>query len=156
EAVFTDLWDTQNPKVPPIASPGPLHCDDAASPVPGPGLGGLNGYPVHCRPADGAQAASAATEIDKYRPIALVKRLDLAHEGWRNCGEHRIVYGRTDSSTLHRDFIIFEAVLPNPKPGCRSACKPVMEFWAGLSSVTAAQRRDKLAAFYYGTGTPPV
>jgi hypothetical protein len=158
ETVYRDLWDTQNPKP---GAGGPLHCDDVASPVPGPGLGGLNGYPVHCRNADGSQANTAATDLDKYRPIALVNRLDLAHEGWRNCGEHRIVYGRTDSSTLHRNFIIFEAVLPNPKPGCRSACKPVMEFWAGLSSstVNTAQRQAKLATFFYGSpppaGSPP-
>jgi hypothetical protein len=146
ETIFRDLWDSQNPAP---GAGGSHHCDDDPSPLPGSGVGGLNGFPVHCRPQDGAQANNAAGEIASYKPIALVNRIDLAHQGWRNCGEHRIIYGRTDGQGTHRNFIIFEAVLPNPKPGCRSACKPVEEFWAGLSTLPAAQRQDKLAKFFY-------
>jgi len=137
ESIFRELWDTQNPSTAPGAGPG-AHCDDAG--------GTVNGYPVSCRPAEGAQAGSPAAEIANYKPIALVNRLDLAHEGWRNCGEHRIIYAHSPG----RAFIIFEAVLPNPKPGCRSACKPVAEFWRSLSTIAdPTVRAAALAQFYY-------
>ncbi|MBC8074200.1 MAG: hypothetical protein IAG13_38125 [Deltaproteobacteria bacterium] len=145
DSIFLDLWDSQNTAP---GAGGSHHCNDVASPSPG-GDGGLNGYPVSCRAQDGAQASDATTQIGNYLPIALVNRFDLAHQGWRNCGEHRIIYGRTDGGGTHRNFIIFEAVLPNPKPGCRSACKPVAEFWAGLSTLSPSQRQGKLEKFFY-------
>ena len=51
--LFRDLWDTQN-EAP--GAGGSHHCKDEASPIPGTDLGGINDYPVHCRPADGVQA----------------------------------------------------------------------------------------------------
>jgi hypothetical protein len=114
----------------------------------------VNDFPVSCRPAEGAQAATAASAIDHYWPIGLVNRMDLAGQGWRNCGEFRIVYGRNDvpaTGGTTRAFIIFEAVLPNPRPGCRSACEPVEELWASLSDPTLnpSQRASALGNFYY-------
>jgi hypothetical protein len=138
ESLFVRLWDSQNP------SPGfdalAAHCDLDG--------GQVNGFPNSCRTSEGAQASSPA-QMDEYRAIGLVNRMDLAHEGWRNCGEHRIVYGHEDRS--RRNFIIFEAVLPNPKPGCQSMCQPVAEFWASLSdsALTPAQRAEALSRFYY-------
>src|SRR6266480_621004 len=148
--IFQRLWDTHNHSPGLVA--GGAQCDDDG--------GRLNGFPLACRPLEGAQASNPGLMV-LYRPIALVNRLDLAHEGWRNCGEYRIIYGRqrqrsgsgnvTGSGpfTSDRAFIIFEAVLPNPRPGCRSGCKPVAEFWASLSGLNANTRAAQLEMFFY-------
>lgn len=140
--LFAALWDTQNAV---SVVPGGAQCTDDG--------GTVNGFPMSCR-SEGTQASTAAVQIGKYWPIGLVNRLDLAHEGWRNCGEHRIVYGRNDVTSEGqggRAFVIFEAVLPNPRPGCRSACQPVAEFWASLSdpALSTAARAEALRDFYY-------
>src|SRR6266550_1829904 len=149
--IFQRLWDTHNHSPGLVA--GGAQCDDDG--------GQLNGFPLNCPRREGAQASNPELMV-LYRPIALVNRLDLAHEGWRNCGEYRIIYGRqrqrsgssdvTGSEgpfTSDRAFIIFEAVLPNPRPGCRSGCKPVAEFWASLSGLNASTRAAQLEMFFY-------
>lgn len=140
--LFRDLWDTQNTDAA-AATPAGAHCDDNGTT--------LNGFPNACRPTEGAQAKAADLEAEmaKYRPVGIVNRLDLAAEGWKNCGEHRIVYGR-QGATFERSFIIFEAVLPNPRPGCESGCRAVAEHWYGLSSVAdPAERAKRLEKLFY-------
>jgi hypothetical protein len=88
-----------------------------------------------------------------YRAVGVVNRLDLAAEGWKNCGEHRIVYGRV-GGPIQRSFIIFEAVLPNPRPGCESGCRAVAEHWYGLSSVADPVERAKRLEKLFYTGLP--
>lgn len=143
EALFRDLWDTQNDKAN-AATPQGAQCDDDGTT--------LNGFPNACRPvADGVQAKvpDLAAEIASYRPVALVNRIDLAAEGWKNCGEHRIVYGRVGEGRS-RSFIIFEAVLPNPRPGCQSGCRPVAEHWYALSAIAdPAKRAEQLVKLFY-------
>lgn len=140
--LFRDFWDTQNTAAG-AASPGGAQCDDNG--------GTLNGFQNPCRPTEGAQAFNPAVEMTKYTPIALVNRLDLASEGGKNCGEHRIIYGRNDGS---RNFIIFEAVLPNPRPGCEDACRPVAARWFELSNIASpVTRAQKLEELFY-TGLP--
>lgn len=138
EEIFQELWDTQN--TPPGLGLG-QNC-----------TGSINGFPIKCPRDEGQEAlATPSSAIDSYKPIALVNRLDLAHAGWRNCGEHRIIYGKQGGRG--RNFIIFEAVLPNPKPGCREGCLPVARFWASLSDATQfptpADRATALHDFYY-------
>lgn len=142
-SIFKQFWDTQNasPGVTGTANP---HCDDDS--------GRVNGYPYSCR-SEGNEAvgtdAQVQTKMDLYTPVALINRLDLAHQGWRNCGEYRIIYGK-QTTTAGRNFIIFEAVLPNPKPGCRSGCIKVAEFWKSLSAIaSASERAIKLSEFFY-------
>jgi len=144
--LFRDLWDTQNTQAT-AATPAGAHCDDNGTT--------LNGFPNACRLTDGAQAKAANldAEMAAYRPIGIVNRLDLAAEGWKNCGEHRIVYGR-QGATFQRSFIIFEAVLPNPRPGCESGCRAVAEHWYGLSSVADPVERAKRLEKLYYTGLP--
>jgi len=144
--LFRQFWDIQNPA--PGFTAGP-HCDDNGQTV--------NGYPVTCRTgagegseAAGNDAAVSAT-IDTYKALALVNRLDLAHEGWSNCGEYRIIYGTTRNAN-NENLIIFEAVLPNPHPGC--PCVAVAEFWKALSAIDdPAVRAAQLTEFFY-TGIP--
>lgn len=143
ETLFRDLWDTQNLKGDP-ATPEGAHCDDNGTT--------LNGFPNACRPSSEgiqAKATDLAAEMASYRPVGLVNRLDLAAEGWKNCGEHRIVYGRVGDG-ISRSFIIFEAVLPNPRPGCQSGCRAVAEHWYALSAIAdPAKRAAQLEKLFY-------
>jgi len=144
-SMFRQFWDTQNLSA---LSPGNPHCSDP---------GAINNFPIMCPRVEGQEALGTDAQIDarmgEYKVLALVNRLDLAHEGWRNCGEHRIVYGKRPS-TGGKNLMIFEAVLPNPRPGCREACVPVAEFWKSLSSINdPVSRAQKLETFFY-TGLP--
>jgi hypothetical protein len=149
-SIFRQFWDTQNPAASGVTT-GP-HCTDSAQTV--------NGFPNACRPApeEGREAlgtdASVDERIDHYHAIALVNRLDLAHEGWRNCGEFRIIYTTEIVAINARNLVIFEAVLPNPTPGCRSGCRPVAQMWKSLSAMSSpADRAAALEQFFY-TGLP--
>lgn len=158
-SIFRQFWDTQNPAAQALTT-GP-RCSDAG--------GTLNGLPHACRPRNSSEEGREAVGDDAqlnarmsgsfnsfsgFVPLALVNRLDLAHEGWRNCGEYRIVYGEILALPNARNLVIFEGVLPNPTPGCRSGCKPVMQMWKSLSAMSsAADRAAKLEEFFY-TGLP--
>ena len=112
--IFRQFWDSQNS--PPGVVPGVPHC-----------TGTLNGFPINCPRHEGTEAVGTdgqlATRMTEYKPIALVNRLDLAHQGWRNCGEYRIVYGK-GVGPISKNFIIFEAVLPNPdRAVAKAACQ---------------------------------
>lgn len=144
ETIFKQFWDTQNDTAN-QETPGNPHCSD--------NNGKINGIPLNrCPRPEGIEASGTAADIvsridNDYRPIALVNRIDLADQSWKNCGEHRIVYGKNSNI---KNLIIFEAVLPNPKPGCRSGCRDVTEFWLDLSSDSSpASRAAKLENFFY-------
>lgn len=147
ESIFQQFMDTQNDTAH-AATAGNALCSDND--------GKINGYPLNkCPRAEGSEAAGATTDIanridNDYHPVALVNRIDLADKGWKNCGEHRIVYGKVVGG-FSKNFIIFEAVLPNPKPGCRSGCRDVIDFWVDLSAdASPASRAAKLETFFYG------
>jgi len=144
ESIFKQFLDTQN-DTPNQVTTGNPHCSD--------NNGKVNGFPMNkCPRPEGIEATGAPTDItnridNDYKPIALVNRIDLADKGWKNCGEHRIVYGKNNGA---KNLIIFEAVLPNPKPGCRSGCRDVIDFWLDLSSDSSpGSRAVKLENFYY-------
>lgn len=140
--LFEQWWDTQNNA--PGFGNGP-HCQNP-----------FNGYDNQCpRSAEGAQADPmlSAAQLGSYTPIAVVNRFDLAPPDGSNCGEYRIVYGKTSLGT--RNLPIFEAKLPNPNPGCGiQACRPVAEFWARLSNVNNPTRRAQLLHRFFYEGLP--
>lgn len=145
ESIFRQFMDSQNDSANQVTA-GNAHCSD--------NNGKINGYPFNkCPRPEGIEATGAAADVNNridndYKPLAMVNRIDLADKGWKNCGEHRIVYGRQDG--FAKNLIIFEAVLPNPKPGCRSGCRDVIEFWLDLSVDAApASRAAKLENFFY-------
>jgi hypothetical protein len=144
ESIFRQLWDTQNAA--PGVTTGP-HCTDNDT--------AINGFPITCPRNEGSEAIGTPAEIqmriNEYAVLALVNRLDLAHQGWRNCGEYRIIYGKQG---LGKNLIIFEAVLPNPRPGCREGCVPVAEFWKSLSSIDDPVARAKQLENFFYTGLP--
>jgi hypothetical protein len=146
-SIFRQLWDTQN-AAPGVVASSP-HCTDNGSTI--------NGYPIQCPRAEGQEALGPPPlvnqRIDQYRVLALVNRLDLAHSGWRNCGEHRIIYGKRGVGPA-KNLIIFEAVLPNPKPGCREGCLPVAQFWRSLSAINNGLTRAQMLENFYYNGLP--
>lgn len=141
--LFARMWDAQNPAgtTPSLGVP---QCS-----------GAVNNFPVVCRPVEGAQALNAARDIVQYKPIAIVNRFDLRDKiNFRDCGEYRIVYAKTPSTRTNRNFIIFEAELPNPQPGVAAGCVPVQKIWSGLSVLSTPQQRASVLASFYFDGAP--
>lgn len=96
-------------------------------------------------PADMLNAASPAGLV----PIGLFNRLDLASEGWTDCGEHRIVFSsKSQNAPNSRFFLIFEARLPNPGSGM-AGCLPVAERWRDIGAATQAARAPLLKELYF-------
>lgn len=138
--LFARLWQTQ------LVGEGGCAKESALSGGPG-----LNGFPLQCGRAEGQQAYNAAGYLAAYRPVALSNRFDLAPRDGSSCGEYRITFAKDPGYGPGRNFLIFEAVLPNPAPGCGlAACRPVAEFWAQLSQIEdPAERAARLSRFYF-------
>lgn len=156
--LFRQWWDTQSVK--PGLGLG-AHCNDALVG----GVPALNGFNYDCPRLEGAQAGqdpfTNPAGPQGYLPLALVNRFDLAPGTGAHCGEYRVVFGRNSGVTnsLQRNFIIFEAVLPNPRADLGiEGCRPVLDFWSSQASRTATERRAQLKAFYFTglTGFSPV
>ena len=146
EQLFRQLWDTQNPAPGQPDLPFSPHCTDAG--------GTLNGFPYPCRALPGGEGIhaplGAVTKIDNFSAVGLYNRFDLAPAEGTDCGEYRIVYAKTDG-TPGRNFLIFEAVLPNPRPDLGlEGCRPVADFWSNLSAdPNVLSRGTKLRDFYF-------
>lgn len=152
--LWEQWWDTQN------AAPGlglGLNCDDELDPAGNPTI---NGFPIQCERNEGAEIAVDPFDPGLpsfYTPIALVNRLDMAPPDGAHCGEHRIIFARSSGSSnpFDRNLVIFEAVLPNPSPGCGAdGCQMVAEFWKRLSSIDDPSRRAELLRRFYLEGFP--
>ena len=152
-ALFHQWWDTQNPG--PGLGLGP-HCDDEVDDLDNPIL---NGFPYTCRP-DPAEGVQAGTDpfIDPdhdnaYLPIGLFNRFDLAPGDGAHCGEYRIVYAKRSGilARRQRNLLIFEAILPNPRPNQElKGCKEIVDFWAKLSKTHDINKRaDALERLYF-------
>ncbi|WP_223631978.1 hypothetical protein [Corallococcus sp. EGB] len=149
--LFRQLWDTQNPK-PGLGLGG--HCNDQ---VDGGGNPIFNGHPYLCRPAEGSQVqADPFTDPNSsnaYMAVGLFNRFDLAPVNGADCGEYRIVFAKRSgaSSATNRNFIIFEASLPNPTPAKGlEGCLAVARFWKDLSANSdLASRAAALRQFYF-------
>lgn len=149
-SLFNQWWDTQNPG--PGLGMGP-HCDDETTN----GQPSLNGYPWDCPRGEGYQAHVDPFEDPRdplYWPVGLFNRFDLAPSDGSHCGEYRIAFAMKPDHKMAKgqNFIIFEAVLPNPNPqeGIRG-CYGVAKFWYELSNITDRRHRlELLLKFYFG------
>lgn len=147
-------WDTQNPK--PGLGLG-LHCDDRLDDLGNPVI---NGFPIQCPRNEGAEISVNPFEPGTssfYKPLALVNRFDLAAADGAHCGEYRVIFGRASgvNNPFQRNLIIFEAVLPNPAPGCGlEGCRRVAEFWQRLSHVDDPLTRARMLRTFYLDGFP--
>lgn len=152
--LFRQWWSTQNPR---DGQPGP-HCNDE---VDANGRTLLNTFPYDCRPppSEGAQASceSFHDPACAYIPIGLFNRFDAAPEDGSHCGEHRIIYAKQTGQIDPRDrnIIIFEAVVPNPKPrqGLQG-CRRLVEEWAALSFIDRPEQRAARLERMYFDGVP--
>lgn len=125
-------------------APGVHHCDD----IKVGGVPAINGFALECPRADG----NLVGKLNSWTAIALVNRFDLAPTSGADCGEQRIIFA---NNALVRDFVIFEAKIPNPKPSLGlEACRPIAEFWAGLSTVSSATTRAARLKQAFLTGEP--
>ena len=112
----------------------------------------INGFPIEC---PRAESDIASIPIESHGPVALFNRFDLMPLDGHHCGEYRIVYAmnapRTEGGIGGRNFVIFEGVLPNPRPDCGpAACQEVAQFWQALTTEPdMSVRADALDEFYF-------
>ncbi|HLL52935.1 MAG TPA: hypothetical protein VK447_05275 [Myxococcaceae bacterium] len=149
--LFRQLWDTQNPAPGQPDLVGGAHCTDNG--------GTLNGFGYPCRTAEGQQASTTSTiTMSSYSAVGLYNRFDLAPSNGADCGEYRVVFANTGGGG--RNFLIFEAVLPNPRTDLGlEGCRPVANFWRDLTTITDVnQRASRLRSFYFSglSGFSPV
>jgi hypothetical protein len=125
--------------------PDAAHCDDESTS----GQPSLNGFPLMCP----RQEAGQFDNLDGWFPTAVSNRLDLAPVDGANCGQQRLVFA---NNRQNRMFIIVEAEIPNPEPGCGvSACRPLAEFWDNLSRIEDPIARGELLHSAFITGGVP-
>lgn len=114
---------------------------------------------LSCPRAEGALADSEGFfedgDADQFIPVAIVNRFDLTPIDAQRCGQYRIVYAKRSGLTDPNDrvFLIFEAALQNPNPGCLESCRPVAEFWAGLEGKSSSDIATHLRTFFF-SGIP--
>lgn len=149
-----DQWMDLHNRAPGIGQGG--HCNDQTSN----GIPSLNGFAFDCPRAEGQLVGRSPFDSasgDGFFAIALSNRFDLATpptSKGADCGEYRIVFAKRSGVTnaQNRLLIIFEAVLPNPAPNGKDlgGCRPVAEFWAGLTAIAdPAVRAARLKDFYF-------
>jgi hypothetical protein len=148
--LFKQLWETQNPAPGLSFLFGNPHCTDND--------GTLNGFAYPCRPGEGQQATTSSP-LSAYTAVGIYNRFDLAPANGADCGEYRIVFANT--SGPGRNFLILEAVMPNPRTDLGlEGCRPIANFLRDLSNIpSASSRGSMLTNFYFGGlsgGFPPV
>ncbi|MGC4094446.1 MAG: hypothetical protein QM756_42350 [Polyangiaceae bacterium] len=122
--------------------PSAVHCGDETTN----GVPTLNGFPIDCN----RQERFHVNDMDSFRALAIVNRIDLAPENGANCGQQRMIFA---TNTQGRAFMIVEAQVPNPQPELGiQGCAPLAQFWLDQNSISdAATRGQRLAqAFFVG------
>lgn len=122
------------------------HCGDETTD----GVPSLNGYPLACDRLEHQQFDN----FNSWFPLAAVNRVDLAPTDGAHCGQQRLIFSNNFPIGNSRMFMIVEAQIPNPNPGCGvAACRPIADFWASLSTIDDAKERgNRIAqAFLFGT-----
>ncbi|MFY2559129.1 NBR1-Ig-like domain-containing protein [Corallococcus terminator] len=147
EQLYRQLWDTQNPAPGQPDLPGGAHCTDNNNT--------LHGAPYVCRPNEGTEAiATLEPTLNRYSLVGLFNRFDLTPPDGSNCGEYRLVFARDSSS---RNLVIFEAVLPNPKPELGlEGCRPIARTWEQFSTPQDPVIRRALVKSFFFDGPNPV
>jgi hypothetical protein len=161
--LFRQWWDTQNPRLDPAGLALGPHCDDE---VDDEGNPILNDFPYTCRPipSEGGQVtadpfADPDNNPDAYIPIGLFNRFDLAPSAGTHCGEYRIVYAKRSGidDGRERNLLIFEAMLPNPRPKQGLAgCRRIVSYWAKLSQEEDVEERAQALERLYFEGLEDV
>lgn len=137
EQLFRQWFDTQNPA--PGLDPSMPHCDEP-----------INGFARRCPTQEGV-FATAPYVPDDFVPIALINRFDLADPAGAHCGQYRLIFANRNTTAEEVFHIIFEPVLPNPRPQLGvEGCRGVAQFWASLSDIPSmTARRERLEQFFF-------
>lgn len=128
-----------------------FHCDSPDNPA----LFNKSGDSFSCPRPEGQLASShgffTEGDPDSFFPVAVVNRFDLTPMDGTRCGQYRIIYAKRSGLDDPNDrvFLIFEAALANPVPGCLEACRPVAEFWKGLESKSTSDIAASVRGFYF-------
>jgi hypothetical protein len=128
-----------------------FHCDSPDNP----GIAFKADDSFSCPRAEGVLASSTgffkAGDPDSFIPVAVVNRFDLTPVDGSRCGQYRIVYAKASglSDPNNRVFLILEAALSNPMPGCLESCRPVASFWKGLEGRTPTEIAHQLRSFFF-------
>ncbi len=132
-----------------------FHCDDPSNPA----FQLKTEDTFTCPRAEGALASSEGFftegDPDHFFPVAIVHRFDLLPLDGSRCGQYRIVYAKESGLTdpNNRVFLIFEAALLNPAPGCIQSCYPVAALLKGLEGKPAAEVAAQIdTLFFTGIG----
>lgn len=160
DALFFQMFDTEQPAGSPGAGNGP-HCTDT-----------FNGFSLQCPRPEGQSSENLDPFVNPtgpqgYMAVAVANRFDLADPTGKDCGQYRLVFarrsGNNTSGSLARDFIIFEAVMPNPSPTQGTlGCAPIVQFWQNLaeSGRVGAEVASEVHDFYFqglpASGVGPV
>lgn len=146
------LFDTMNDQANAAFPEGEVtHCDSVDNPA----LLNKNGDSFSCPRPEGKLAYSdgltKAGDPDSFVPIAVVNRFDLTPVDGSRCGQYRIIYAKKSGLTdpNNRVFMIFEAALANPTPGCLESCRPVAQFWKNLEGKSAKDIAANLRTFFF-------
>ncbi len=126
--------------------PGPF-CDSAGFP------GKINDFIVGCA----GNAAPLVGQIAKWEGLSVANRFDLAPTGGENCGEARASFYVPPGSVTSplRSFMIFEAVVPNPKPQLGlDGCRPLSAFWSGLGVISIRSRAGRSSRRRFTPASP--
>ena len=154
-SLFKQLWDTQNTQANEQVA-GNINCDAQALMD---GRAAVNGFPYVCPRGEGNLVAGddafVLGEMGVYRPIAIINRFDTRGSDFADCGEHRVIFGRNSDNAraagraFGRNFLIFEARMPNSMPGFAEGCSIIADFWTELSTAgTSAEQADLINEFY--------
>lgn len=128
-----------------------FHCDSPDNPA----LFNKSGDTFTCPRAEGQLAHSTGLlkdgDPDSFFPVAVVNRFDLTPIDGSKCGQYRIIYAKRSGldDPNNRVFLIFEAALANPTPGCLEACRPVAQFWKSLETKSTDEIATHVRTFFF-------
>lgn len=128
-----------------------FHCDDLNNPA----FQTKAEDTFTCPRAEGALADSEGFfkegDPDFFFPVAIVNRFDLTPLDGTRCGQYRIIYAKQSGLTdpANRVFLIFEAAVMSPTPGCLESCRPIADFLKGLEGGSSDDVAAQIEHFFF-------
>ncbi len=113
--------------------------------------GAMSDFPIICdRPETDVATLSdfeAEQEMNLYQLTAVVNRMDLRKPNWADCGEQRLIFA-IPNDPRGRNFLNFEARVPNPIQGSAEGCRPLIEFWQELPNLNPMDQSMRIRQLF--------